>query len=85
MPREREQAVRETAYAIWEREGRPEGYNLDHWFRAEKEAITNAAVGFLRVGTGEPPSPRGPVAVRGSPGRGRTGMALKDVLVCLDE
>jgi hypothetical protein len=32
---EREQAIRERAYAIWEEEGRPDGRDLDHWLRAE--------------------------------------------------
>ena len=32
--RNAEQAVRETAYFIWEREGRPEGRAPDHWRRA---------------------------------------------------
>jgi Protein of unknown function (DUF2934) len=34
---DREQAIRERAYAIWEEEGRPEGQHLNHWFRAEAE------------------------------------------------
>ncbi|HLW70250.1 MAG TPA: DUF2934 domain-containing protein [Candidatus Binataceae bacterium] len=29
--------VRERAYAIWAREGKPEGRELEHWFRAEQE------------------------------------------------
>ena len=29
-----EQVIRETAYFIWEREGRPAGRALDHWGRA---------------------------------------------------
>jgi hypothetical protein len=29
-----EQAIREMAYFIWEREGRPEGCDRDHWERA---------------------------------------------------
>ena len=29
--------VREAAYFIWEREGRPEGRALDHWARALTE------------------------------------------------
>jgi hypothetical protein len=32
--RNKEQAVREMAYYIWEREGRPEGRAQDHWVRA---------------------------------------------------
>ena len=34
---DREQAIREQAYRIWEDEGRPEGQHLSHWFRAEAE------------------------------------------------
>jgi DUF2934 family protein len=25
----------EIAYTLWERDGRPDGKDLDHWFRAE--------------------------------------------------
>jgi Protein of unknown function (DUF2934) len=39
---DREHAIRERAYAIWEEEGRPEGHHLNHWFRAEAE-INSAA------------------------------------------
>ena len=39
---DREQAIRERAYAIWEEEGRPGGQHLNHWFRAEAE-INSAA------------------------------------------
>jgi len=34
---DQEQAVRETAYFLWEREGCPEGRALDHWQRAMTE------------------------------------------------
>ena len=37
MPQERDHAIRERAYAIWEQDGRPEGRSLDHWSRAEAE------------------------------------------------
>jgi len=33
---DREQAIRERAYTIWE-EGGPEGKHLHHWLRAEAE------------------------------------------------
>jgi hypothetical protein len=36
-PSDREQLLRERAYAIWEREGRPHGRDRDHWFAAERE------------------------------------------------
>jgi len=32
-----EQAIRERSYFIWEREGRPEGRNVEHWLLAESE------------------------------------------------
>lgn len=32
-----EERIRERAYEIWEREGRPEGKSTDHWLRAEAE------------------------------------------------
>jgi hypothetical protein len=34
---EKEQAIRERTYAIWEDEGRPHGKDLEHWLRAEAE------------------------------------------------
>ncbi len=33
----REQTIRDTAYAIWEAEGRPTGRSQQHWFQAEKQ------------------------------------------------
>jgi hypothetical protein len=36
--RTNEQTVRDRAYFIWEREGRPDGRAYDHWTRAIKEA-----------------------------------------------
>jgi hypothetical protein len=35
--RNEEQAIRERAYFIWEREGRPEGRAQDHWNHATIE------------------------------------------------
>jgi hypothetical protein len=32
-----EHAIREAAYGLWEREGRPEGRALEHWLRATAE------------------------------------------------
>lgn len=31
-----EQQVRELAYAIWEKEGRPQGKDVEHYFRARQ-------------------------------------------------
>ncbi|MGE4047454.1 MAG: DUF2934 domain-containing protein [Acetobacteraceae bacterium] len=30
-------ATRERAYQIWEREGRPEGREIEHWMQAKRE------------------------------------------------
>ena len=36
--RNEEAAIRERAYFIWDREGRPEGRAMDHWVKAESAA-----------------------------------------------
>ena len=43
MPRReqnQEHVIREAAYWLWEREGRPEGRALEHWLRATAERST---------------------------------------------
>lgn len=30
----KEQRIRETAYYLWEQDGRPEGRDLDYWLKA---------------------------------------------------
>lgn len=37
MSGQHEDRVRERAYQLWEKEGRPEGQHLHHWRRAEEE------------------------------------------------
>ena len=32
-----EEAIRQRSYAIWERENRPQGKAVEHWFRAKTE------------------------------------------------
>ncbi len=34
-----ERAVRETAYFLWEQDGKPEGREQDYWFRALERAL----------------------------------------------
>lgn len=34
---EREDRIRQRAFEIWEREGRPEGLQKQHWLQAERE------------------------------------------------
>ena len=36
-------AIRERAYLIWEREGRPHGRDFEHWVRAEVELIAEGS------------------------------------------
>jgi hypothetical protein len=38
----REQIVRDTAYAIWQAEGKPEGRDTEHWRLAEEHVATSA-------------------------------------------
>ncbi|WP_397453658.1 DUF2934 domain-containing protein [Pseudomonas sp. NA-150] len=33
-----EQKIREAAYQLWEKQGKPQGQDLEHWFTAEKSA-----------------------------------------------
>jgi hypothetical protein len=40
MPEQKEQAIRERAYALWEQDGRPEGRSLAHWSQAEAKIGT---------------------------------------------
>lgn len=66
MPDEdREQRIRELAYAIWEQEGRPEGQSERHWETAEtaikamertEVAVTMQADGAAATDT--PPAPQ---------------------------
>ena len=37
MSEQRDQVIRERAYALWEQDGRPEGRSLAHWSQAETE------------------------------------------------
>lgn len=61
MSEEREQAIRERAYAIWEQEGRPEGRNLANWLQAETEIGTEKIAGITDNGRAVKSSNAGPV------------------------
>lgn len=47
--RDRENEIRERAYAIWEHEGKPEGRQLEHWERAEKQINGEFAPGDVMI------------------------------------
>lgn len=38
--------IRERAYQLWEQDGRPEGRDLDYWYRAEAELRGEGASGL---------------------------------------
>ncbi len=50
MDSEHEQAVRERAYALWEKEGRPENRSIDNWLQAEAELAKPLLAGVLDTG-----------------------------------
>ena len=58
---DREQSIRERAYAIWEQEGCPAGQSLGHWLRAETEITNDEALGIRHEGKLEPSLPSGPL------------------------
>jgi len=43
MTGERNPMIAERAYHIWEMEGRPDGKDIDHWLRAERELASEMA------------------------------------------
>lgn len=56
-----EDAIRERAYHIWEREGRPHGRDFEHWVRAQVELIAETTVKTTASppsGTAAPSRPR---------------------------
>lgn len=79
-------AIRERAYDIWMREGRPHGRDFEHWVRAQVELIAEAstnnsgrkgAVGRPRVAEAKAAGPNAqakdtaPKARRRAPSRSR--------------
>jgi len=63
----REQIIRDTAYAIWEAEGKPEGRAAQHWQQAEAQidqSLKTGKGGLSEAGSA-PPASRKPKA--GSP------------------
>lgn len=56
---ENEEKIRQRAYEIWEREGRPEGRGHEHWSQARREidkygAPEGAALDTEKAGSGRP-------------------------------
>lgn len=45
----RDQIVRDTAYAIWEAEGKPEGRDAEHWRLAEERVSASTSGGKAKA------------------------------------
>ncbi len=57
---ELEDAIRTRAHQIWESEGRPEGRERDHWFRAASEMPEADAAAGTGIAGGPPPATEEP-------------------------
>lgn len=53
----REQIVRDTAYAIWEAEGRPDGRDNEHWRLAEERVTASLKEPAPKGGVSKPKAP----------------------------
>ena len=63
---DREEQVRQRAHEIWEREGRPEGREQQHWYQALEEIAVEEDGSLSAAGEEDPepflPCRRGPSA-----------------------
>ncbi|MDK4198797.1 DUF2934 domain-containing protein [Pseudomonas sp. HR1] len=57
-----EERIRQRAYEIWEREGRPHGQDFEHWFQANRELEDQPDDNLTQVGgiqsSVAPPAPK---------------------------
>ena len=85
MQADTEQSVREAAYFLWERDGRPEGLALEHWTAAQR-IVANQERGDLTadeeaVVEGDPEADYPAVLTKDVPGEMTTTVTLKAVSV----
>jgi Protein of unknown function (DUF2934) len=75
---EDEDKIRRRAYEIWEREGRPDGRQHEHWSQARQEMDKYGAPEGAQLGRGEAgrPTPEGARPGTGMAG-GQSGGAAK--------
>jgi hypothetical protein len=71
MDGNRERAIRQRAYALWEQDGHPQGRDLEHWLRAEAEISGEVPAGVGDGGKPAEPSVTQSPATR--PGRRGSG------------
>ena len=69
-----EETIRELAYSLWEKEGRPEGKDTEHYFTA-KQMLEQPEAAKTRVGAGRPAATaaRPPTGARAGVSQPRTG------------
>jgi hypothetical protein len=65
-----EQKIREAAYRLWEKQGKPQGQDLEHWFTAEQLESDSSSE---RMSDGEHPSMSAGDAARGSKAKNKRG------------
>jgi hypothetical protein len=73
MNRDEEQLIRERAYEIWEREGRPTGRAEEHWRQAAAEiaAATKQPAAAEKPAPAPPPTAPGATPAAAPPRRSR--------------
>jgi len=64
MTQEREDEIRERAYALWERAGSPSTHSQDFWRKAERELAEEKGLDVSREASSvkQPPVPSGTLA-----------------------
>jgi hypothetical protein len=65
-----EQEIREEAYRLWEKQGKPEGQDLEHWFTAEQSESDSSS---QMTSDGEHPSMSAGDAARGGKAKNKNG------------
>ncbi len=75
MPDIDEDRIRQRAYQVWERKGRPEGNPDDHWYEAVGELMgeDHLASGGVEVGSATPHHPGGTLPAGGARVAGSIG------------
>ncbi|HET7594619.1 MAG TPA: DUF2934 domain-containing protein [Stellaceae bacterium] len=64
MDSDKEARIRERAYEIWVREGRPHGRDAEHWQKAEAEITAESGAAGDRAAAGSKPRTEAPSVAR---------------------
>ena len=70
------QEIQVRSYFIWEKEGRPQGRELEHWFRAERELSAQSAA-LERVTAAISTTPAGKTAKSAAKTKGEKAKTAK--------